>query len=330
LYLFSSIISVQLLHNPEITGLLRITALCFPFIAMQKAVIGTLNGLKEMKLYAAVNAAQNILVMIVSFAFVILMNMDVKGAVLGFVIPTVLMGLLSLTFTRNFFISPTKVLINEFKELSRFGFYVVLANSVGMVNTQIGSLIIGYFMNETEVGYYAVAGFFLQGVTLLPQAIQAVTTPTIASYYRKRDFHNIQKLLKSTMFKTSAVVLCISLILAVFGKFFIIFLFTEEFLPAYLPMLILLVGYFIHSVYASIGGCLSSVGKVHILFKVDSICAGLNLLLNILLIPQFGLIGAATASSISMISTTLVKLFLTRLYTQEKHISSANFSNVVK
>ena len=320
LYLLSSIISIQLFHSPEMTNLLRITALCFPFISMQKAVIGTLNGLKEMKWYAIVNTAQNLLMMIVSFVLVIFLNMDVRGAVLGFVIPTILVGLLSLTFTRNFFMPPTKLTIKVFKEISRFGFYVVLANSIGMVNTQIDSLMIGYFMNETEVGYYAVAILFLQGVTLLPQAVQAVTTPTIAAYYRKGDFNNIQQLLKNTMFKTSAAILCISLILAIFGKFLITFLFTDEFLPAYLPMLILLIGYFIYSVYASIGGCLSSVGKVHILFKIDTICAGLNLLLNLVLIPRFGLIGAASATSLSLIFTTLVKLSCIRLYTQEKQI----------
>ncbi|MGB9939704.1 flippase [Methanosarcina sp.] len=330
LYLFSSVISIQLFHNPEMTNLLWVTALCFPFIAMQKAVIGALNGLREMKWYAVVNTAQNILVMIVSFALVRLLKMDVMGAVLGFVIPTITVGLLSLTFTRNFFILPSKTMKKVFKEISRFGFYIVLANSIGMVNTQIGSLVIGYFMNETEVGYYAVATLFLQGVTLLPQAVQAVTTPTIAAYYRKGDFHNIQNLVKNTMFKISAVILCISLLLAIFGKFLITFLFTEEFLPAYLPMLILLVGYFIHSVYASIGGCLSSVGKVHILFKIDMICAGLNLLLNVLLIPQFGLIGAASATSLSMTFTTLVKLSCTKLYTQEKQIKSINFFNAIK
>jgi O-antigen/teichoic acid export membrane protein len=226
--------------------------------------------------------------------------------------------------------SPTKAMVKAFKDISRFGFYVVLANSIGMVNTQIDSLMIGYFMNETEVGYYAVAILFLQGVTLLPQAIQAVTTPTVATYYRKGEFSNIQQLIKNTLLKTSAVVLFISLILAILGKFLITSLFSEEFLPAYLPMLILLTGYFVHSIYTSIGGCLSSIGKVHILFKIDTICAGLNLLLNIILIPRFGLIGAASATSLSFIFTTFVKLSLVKLYTQEKQIKSVHTYNFIK
>lgn len=316
LYFFSSIISVQFFHNTEMTNLLKVTSFCFPFIAIQKAVVGALNGLKEMKRYAIVNIVQNLLIMIVSFILVIPLNMNVWGATLGFVIPTVLIGLLSLIFTKDLLIFPARHMSKTVREISRFGFYVVLANSIGMINTQIDSLMIGHFMNDTEVGYYAIAILFLQGTNLVPQAIQAVTTPTIATYYRKGEFNNIQQLIKNIMFKTLAVMLFMSIILALFAKPMIMLLF-EEYLPAYLPMLILLVGYFIYSVYSSIGGCLSSVGKVHMLFKIDAVCTGLNIVLNFIFIPKFGLIGAATATSIAMIFTTLIKLFCVRLYTQE-------------
>jgi stage V sporulation protein B len=314
LYLFSSIISNQLFHNPQMASLLRLTAFCFPFIAMQKAVIGTLNGLKEMKWYAIVNISQNVLVMVVSFVLVILLKLEIMGAVLGFVIPTIFIGFFSLTFTRNLFVRPTKFINTVLKEISVFGFYVVLANSIGMINTQIDSLMIGYFMDETSVGYYAVATIFIQGVLLLPQAVQSVTTPSIAAYYGKGDFYNIQQIIKKTMFKIFAIVIFISFILAIFGKFLISLLFTEEFLPAYAPMLILLIGYSIYAAYSSVGGCLSSIGKVKIVFRIDAICACLNTLLNFTLIPRFGLIGAASATSISLIFTTLVNLYYIRRY----------------
>ncbi len=314
LYLFASIISNQLFHNPQMTSLLRLTAFCFPLIAMQKAVIGTLNGLKEMKWYAIVNISQNVLVMVASFVLVILLKMEVRGAVLGFVIPTIFIGFLSLILTRDFFIRPTKLLNTVFRDISGFGFYVVLANSIGMINTQVDSLMIGYFMDEASVGYYAIAIIFVQGVLLLPQAVQSVTTPSIAAYYGKGRFYHIQQLVKKTMFNVFAIVTCISLVLAIFGKFLISLLFTEEFLPAYLPMLILLIGHSIYATYTSIGGCLSSIGKVQIVFRIDAICAGINILLNFTLIPKFGLIGAASATTISLILISAIKFYYVRRY----------------
>jgi len=330
LYLLSGIISNQFFHNPQLTNLLRLTAFCFPFIAVQKVVVGTLNGLKEMKLYAIVNIVQNAAVMIVSYFLVILLKMDVMGAVIGLVIPTILVGLFSLIFTKNFFVQPNKLMSPIFKEISWFGFYVVLANSIGMINTQVDSLLIGHFMNETQVGYYAVAAIFVQGVTLLPQAIQAVTTPSIAIYYGKGEFIKIRQLIKKTVFKTYGIIVFISFILIIFGKFLITLLFTDEFLPAYLPLLVLLIGHTIYAAYVSLGGCLSSIGKVSIVFKLSAICAGLNILLNIGLIPRFGLLGAASATSISLIFTTLINLYYLMRYTTEKQIKPNNSFKLLK
>jgi len=314
LYLFSDTISIQFFHIPEMTDLLKITAFCFPFIAMQKAVIGTLNGLRLMKLFAVVNIVQNMSVLVITVVLVLWLNMDVRGAVIGFVLSTSLVGLLSLAFARDYFTTSPKLVHTVLKEISWFGFYVVLANSIGMVIIQIDSLLIGYFMNETEVGYYAVAIVFTHGITLLPQAVQRVTTPSIATYYGKRDFKSIRSLIRGTMIKMLLVAIAIAIILAFFGKTLIGIIFTEEYIPAYAPLLILLIGYSIYASFISVGTCLSSIGKVQIVFRISALCAILNTLLNIGLIPQFGLVGAASATSISLIFTTLINLYFMRRY----------------
>ena len=314
LYLLSGIISIQFFHSSEMTELLKITAFCFPFIAIQKAVIGTLNALRKMKWYAIVNIVQNVAVLVVTLVLVLWLNMGVRGAVIGFVAPTIVVGTLSLILARGYFTTGPMVMKIVLKELSQFGFYIVLANSIGMINMQIDSLMVGHSMNETEVGYYAVAIIFMQGVILLPQVVQRVTTPTIATYYGKRDFEQIKKLIKNAMFWTFIGILCVSLILAIFGKYLIIMVFTEEFLPAYIPMLILLIGYSICAPVGSVGSTLSSIGKVNIVFKMTALCALINIILNLVLIPNFGLIGAASATSISQIITLMIHLSFIKKY----------------
>ena len=314
LYLLSGIISIQFFHNPEMTDLLKITAFCFPFIAMQKVVIGTLNGMRKMKLYAIVNIVQNVSVMLVSIALVMMFDMGVRGAVIGYVVPTILMGVLSLTLIRDNFSIKMGILRTALSEISLFGFYVVLANSIGMINTQVDSLMIGHFMSETDVGYYAVAVLFMQAITLLPQAVQRVTNPSIARYYGIKNYGNIRSLIKETMLKISLITIVIALFLAIFGKLLIEIIFTIEFLPAYVPLLILLIGYSIYAAFVSVGSGLSSIGKIQIVFRISLVCAILNTLLNIILIPRFGLIGAASATSISLIFTTLINMHFVRKY----------------
>ena len=314
LYLLSGIISIQFFHNPEMTDLLKMTAFCFPFIAMQKVVIGTLNGMRKMKLYAVVNIVQNVSVMVVSIALVMMLDMGVRGAVIGYVVPTILIGVLSLTLIKGNFSIKMGILRTALTEISLFGFYVVLANSIGLINTQIDSLMIGHFMSETDVGYYAVAIVFMQAIILLPNAIQRVTTPLIATFHGKNDYKNIRLLIKSTVLKTFLLILFIAAIIVIFGKSLINIIFTEEFLPAYIPMVILLVGYSICAPIGSVGGTLQSIGKVKVIFKMSFLCALINTGLNLILIPKFGLIGAASATSISQIITLLIHLSLIKRY----------------
>lgn len=324
LYIFSGLISTQFFHNPGMLNLLNITAFCFPFIAIQKVAIGTLNGLRRMKWYAILNIAQNISTMLFTIILVLWFDMHVMGAVIGFVIPTIIVGLLSFEFIRTFLGGFPKFVHSSIKEVLCFGFYVVLVSSIDMINTQIDSLLIGHFMGETEVGYYSVAIIFMQGINLVPQSIQSVTSPLIATYYGKREFEGIQKLIKNTVFKAFGVILCISLILVIFGKFLITIIFTEEFLPAYVPMIILLVGYSICAPIGSVGTTLSSVGQVKVVFIISLICALMNTILNLVLIPKYGIMGASVATSLSQISSLVINTYFIKRYVFDY---SSNYKN---
>lgn len=314
MYLLSGIIAIQFFHSPVMVDLLKITALCFPFIAMQKAVIGALNGLRKMKWYAVVNIAQSVSVMAVSIVLVLLLDLGVRGAVIGFVAPTILVGILSLIIIREYFSAKSAEMNAVLKEVFRFGFYIVIANSIGMINVQIDSLMVGHFMSETDVGYYAVAIIFVEGLRLIPDSVQRITTPAISNYYGKQKYENIHGLMKNSMLKVLAITILISFTLIVLGQFLIEMLFKEEFLPAYYPLLILLVGYSVYAPVLSISGALAGIGKVALMSKISFTCAVMNTILNILLIPKYGITGAAVATSTSLIFTALLKWYFIKLY----------------
>ena len=314
LYLLSGIISIQFFHNPEMTVLLKITAFCFPFIAMQKVALGTLNGLRKMKWYAVVNIMQNVSVVCASLILVLLLDMGVRGAVIGYVVPTIVIGLLSLISTRGHFSIRMGFLRTALIDLSLFGFYVALANSIGMINTNIDSVMIGHFMGETDVGHYAVAIVLIQGMVLIPQAVEKVIVAATSEYCGKNDYENLIRLIKKCVIIIFAINIVLSFLLIVFGQFLIENIFGIDFLPAYRPLLILLVGYFIYIPIMSVSSTLGSMGKVSIIFKISLICAVINTFLNILLIPIYGIAGAAIATSIALISVTILRVYFIRRY----------------
>ena len=308
LFLLSGIISTNVFNITEMTDLLKITAICFPFIAMHKAVIGALNGFRSMRSYAFLNIALNASVLMISVFIVLYLNMGVVGAVLGFVLPTIILGLISLLFVRSYLMLPQKSLLqNEIlRDVLHFGFYAVLGNSIGFIYAHIDSLMIGYYLDEVEVGFYAVSAIFIQGITIIPSAIQRVTSPMIARSYAKKEYDSILKLLKSVALKVFLVSLLLSLFLVIFGRTLIISIFEDVFLPAYLPLIILLIGYTVYSMFMSIGTFYASVGQVKLSYKIALFSAVLSIAMNILFIPKYGIIGAAMATSTSLIVLSVV------------------------
>ena len=302
LFLLAPYIAISFFHVPELEGMIQLTALCYPFIAVQKAVNGTLNGFRRMHLYAFLNIVQNVTVVAASIALVLLFEMGVMGAVIGFVGPTILVSALSpilirdcIGFGSSFW--DTAAL----RATTVFGFYVVLGNSIAFLNTQVDSILIGYYLNPTEVGIYAVAVLLAQTLTLIPGAVQGVTAPATATLYGKGDIEGVRRLYYSTLKKSLLISVGSAVLIAALGPYIIALLFTEEYLVSYVPLLILLLGYTVDASFAAVGATLSSIGKVHIPFRISTVCGVLNVILNILLIPILGIRGAALATAATMI-----------------------------
>ena len=303
LFLLAPYIAISFFHVPELEGMIQLTALCYPFIAIQKAVLGTLNGFRRMHLYALLNIIQNVAVVAVSISLVLLFEMGVMGAVIGFVGPTVLISALCPVLIRECIgLDMSLWNIPALRATTVFGFYVVLGNSIGFLNTQIDSILIGYYLNPTEVGIYAVAVLLAQTLTLIPSAVQRVTAPATATLYGKGDIEGVRRLFYSTLKKSFLISVGSATLIAVSGPYIIALLFTEEYLVSYVPLLILLPGYAIGASFGAVGATLSSIGKVHIPFRISAVCAMLNVVLNILLIPTLGINGAALATAATMIA----------------------------
>jgi len=302
LFLLAPYIAISFFHVPELEGMIQLTALCYPFIAIQKAVLGTLNGFRRMHLYALLSIVQNVTVVVTSIALVLFFEMGVMGAVIGFVGSTILISTLSPILIRDcigFDASLCDTLV--LRATTVFGFYVVLGDSIGFLNTQVDSILIGYYMNPTEVGIYAIAVLLAQTLTLIPSAVQRVTAPATATLYGKGDIEGVRRLFYSTLAKSLLISVGSAIFIAVFGPYMILRLFTEGYLVSYVPLLILLLGYAIGASFGAVGATLASIGKVHIPFRISAACGMLNVILNILFIPILGINGAALATAVTMV-----------------------------
>ena len=191
---------------------------------------------------------------------------------------------------------------SESKKIIKFSSHLLLANSIGYLNTHLDMLLIGYFLTDEKVGIYAVAVMLARFLLMIPQAIQRISYPLTAEQYGKKNIKQIEKLINILMRYTFVIISILGLITIFFGEFLIHLMYPRHtiFLNAFFPMVILIIGFSLYSISVSIGGTFTALGKPDITLKLRSLAVVGNILLNIYLIPIYGLIGGAIATAISV------------------------------
>jgi stage V sporulation protein B len=312
LYISAPYIAAYFFKMPELTKLLQIVSFVLPFIALEKATLGYLRGIRRMRLFAFINITQYLLIIILTIILA-LTGHDISYAVIGFVAPTILLSLVSLFCIYN---SLPKLRFQDYlpsiKILLSFGFFVVLANSMGMIQSYTDSTLLGYYMTSTDVGLYSVALTLAQVISLPPSAIQTISSPTIATFWGRKEINNIENLINQCMKYTALYAVLIAFIIGCLSQDIIKLLYGVDYIAVAFPLQIMLAGAVFNAIQISVGGALSSTAYVKILFILTGLTVLLNIILNVLLIPRFGITGAAIASSATVIITIIIHIYFTQ------------------
>ena len=308
-YLLSGLFA-NIFNMPELSGLLKMLSPVFPFALVGGALLGLLNGIREMKKFAEATILQSFLMVIITVAL-IYYGFGVAGAVIGIVLSSVGNCLFLLWASRNCFEITLEEYIPTTKKTLRFGAQIFGANAINMINYQADTLLIGYFLTATDVGYYAVAVGLSRFFWIIPQAIQTIVYPSVSGYWANNNHVALQKMIDKCMKYTACILLPVGLGVGFFAKDIITTIFGAGFIYAVLPLHILIVGTVTFGVVKAIGGSTTGVGRPDIGLKIVGISATTNIVLNVLLIPHFGIAGAAIATTISLSVATLLGLFLT-------------------
>lgn len=177
-----------------------------------------------------------------------------------------------------------------------------MAITAGMnqINNYTDILVLGMFWPEQEVGYYRVAYQFSLLAMLGLQAASMYGAPKFAKLYREREEAELQKLVLLCARGAFLTAFFVTFLCFVFGEELLRLSFGPEFAGSINPMLLLLVAQLINAFFGPVGMLLNMSGFERTVTKGMFLAAVANILLNLLLVPTFGMIGAATATLITL------------------------------
>lgn len=288
-------------NMPGLAGLLRLLSPIYPFALVGGVLLGLFNGIRKMKYYALSVMIQSGTMVVVTLGLIVA-GAGVAGAVIGIASSWVASSLYLLLMSRQFFSFTLECFVPAAKNLMRFGFQMLTAGAINDINNELDTLLIGFFLTSTDVGLYAVAIMVSRFFGLIPLSVQKITYAATSSHWQENNHAALHTMIDKSMKYCSMILILGGLCVAFFAHPIVCGLFGDEFQAAILPMQILLTGMVIRGgVETSVGGSIAAIGRPDLVMGVSAVMLVVNGSLNLILIPQYGILGAALATFVSLV-----------------------------
>lgn len=185
-----------------------------------------------------------------------------------------------------------------------FGLKGHIGNTLQFFNYRLDMFIVNYFLGSSSVGIYSISVGLAEVLWVLPDAVGFVIFPRAAATQAESMNRFTPRVLGATMGLTALGALGLVLL----GKPLIQMIYTSAFVSAYMPMLVLLPGVVLLAGHRVLTNDIA--GRGHPTY--NSINAGavlvLTVVLDLMLVPRYGVVGAAIASSAAYMVAFLITI----------------------
>ncbi|WP_292090912.1 flippase [Brevundimonas sp.] len=183
-----------------------------------------------------------------------------------------------------------------------------LAALAGMqtINLHLGVLMMGPLATVEDVGVYRIV---MQGGTLLAfggHAIALAVAPTLARLHALGETRRLQKVAALCSAAVTILTVPIAIVFVVWGDRVLGLAFGSEFARGHTALAIVAVGRVVHAAFGSVSTLLTMTGHEREASRGLAISVVANAVLNLALIPSYGLAGAAVASVLTLMIWNLL------------------------
>jgi len=303
LIISSGAIVKNILNEPPLLKLaIIIFAIAIPFNALTLVSAFATQGFKRLKYKILVTQFLNptllLTTMVVCYWFIsaesaLMAPMLITG-IIGFF---VMLGVLKkVTGVSNNQIMKAKVDTSLFNFSYPLMFVTILQTFMHWMDI----LMLGYFTDATTVGLYHPAARTAGLLQALLLSFISIYAPMMAQFHREGDRKKMGDTYKLVSRWLLMCAIPISAVFIIFpGK--VMLLFGPEYLPSAKILVILTGATFIQAIFGAAGPTLSMSGHTKLVLWNTIGAFALNFGLNIFLIPNYGIIGAAIATLTSLI-----------------------------
>jgi len=234
----------------------------------------------------------------------------------------------TIAFTIGFFLAQGIILldlrsfisrIHLSKELLSYTLPLLISSGMVIIITNADVIMLKFFTSATNVGIYSIAVKIAAIPSYVLMIFNMVFAPEIRRKFAERKRQELTEIYKRSTRIIALSTIVISLLIIFILPHIILFL-GVEFNSINIPVIIILIGQIFNGCVGSVWNMLIMTGRNRIYMYSMISAAIINIVFNMILIPHWGINGAATASVVSMIITNIVgyifvgKIFKVKVY----------------
>ncbi|MFC1593790.1 glycosyltransferase [Candidatus Omnitrophota bacterium] len=308
LFFTAGLFAEHIFRNPHMEKVIKIFSLGVPFEASLIVALYVTRGFQKMRYFVWVRNFFNPLVNLSLIGILYALGFKLYGAVAAWLISSALGFLLTLYFISRELRPAREVKpVFETAKLIKFSLPLSISDVLFFIIMWTDALMLGYFRNESDVGIYRAAVHVAFILTIFLRSFIAIFSPIIADLYNRKKRTELEDLFKITTKWMSFLTLPFCII-ALFSSQEIMGLFGVRFVFGAQVLIILVLAQLFRCSIGPARHILMMSGHQNVILVNDIVVASVNVVLNLFLIPRYGMSGAAVATGISILGMSAVEL----------------------
>lgn len=310
IFLAADFIADNIFKNRELASVIKHFSIVIPFFSAFMVATAVPRGFKIMKYYVYTSDFFNPWLNLVLVLFFFAAGLTINGAIYAKVFSIVGGLFLAIYYIFKLFpdlftgkISPSF----SISTLLKFSIPLLGVDFLYFLIMWTDVLMIGYFLLPSDLGVYRVAAQITLLLTLTPIAFNAIFAPLVADLYHKKKMARLDQIFKITT-KWVFYLTLPAFIIVLFSSNEILILFGGEFAAGANVLVVLAFAQLVNASTGSTGFVLIMSGRERLEFLNTLLVVVSDIILNIILIPRYGIMGAAIATGLSIIFINLLRL----------------------
>lgn len=302
LFLFSPLLSELIFNNPSYAYLLRLI-FTISFLSIFELVFQAKMRIHtQSALFSTLSVSKFLTGAALNIYFIAVLQRGVEGLIVAGLILELLFALIYLVLM----LRHLKIVFvwSILKRLLSFGVPLVPAGLSRLILASSDRYFLQFLTTTAEVGLYSLGYRIGLAVSLIVQAIQLAWP---AEMFTLAKGPHAEKKLAKLLTYYLVILGFFGLGLSVLTKEVLVIMTTPKFYAAYKVVPLVVISYILYGVRFMTNTALETQNKMKYVPPIIISAAGLNLVLNYLLIPSYGMMGAAWATVISYLFLVTVQ-----------------------